>query len=345
MEKKFNDFTGYKGLSAARILSIYKETDTLIKSHEEDLLKSEGSKGGKVIGHTKSGKPIYESHDHPSHKEFTAADHEDAYHLHNHIAPARYGKPDNDKEKHNWDQADKHYRSSEVKGEKESDEKEVEKAGYCVEDKMMKAFDDLGLNDIEKSEGSRGGKIIGHTKSGKAVYQSKHAEDYTDFDHRDHDDAAKLHYDSKEKRIKKEGEIARRDSDRKVGSHDDASKNMKHKVGDHVIDSEGRKGKVTHADGKEVAVEHDNGDISGYEHHQVKKFTDKKETSLEEELNAVKPKGNERQVAAEDDKKRSERAKQNKEDKKKLEKSEDSDLNKAFDVLGLTSSSGEEKKN
>jgi len=40
--------------------------------------KGEGSRGGKVIGHTKSGKPIYDKFSHPSHSSFTQADHKDA---------------------------------------------------------------------------------------------------------------------------------------------------------------------------------------------------------------------------------------------------------------------------
>ena len=39
----------------------------------------EGSRGGKVIGHTKSGKAIYDSHDHEDHKAFTKEDHEEAH--------------------------------------------------------------------------------------------------------------------------------------------------------------------------------------------------------------------------------------------------------------------------
>lgn len=38
----------------------------------------EGSRGGKIIGHTKSGKPIYSDHLHPSHASFTHDDHMDA---------------------------------------------------------------------------------------------------------------------------------------------------------------------------------------------------------------------------------------------------------------------------
>jgi hypothetical protein len=56
-------------------------TDEVVKSEEvveDDLEKGgEGSKGGKVIGHTKSGKPVYEKL-HPSYKKFTAEDHKDA---------------------------------------------------------------------------------------------------------------------------------------------------------------------------------------------------------------------------------------------------------------------------
>jgi hypothetical protein len=42
----------------------------------------EGSKGGKVIGHTKSGKPVYESPDHREHLVFSKQDHKDAAGIH-----------------------------------------------------------------------------------------------------------------------------------------------------------------------------------------------------------------------------------------------------------------------
>lgn len=38
----------------------------------------EGSRGGHVIGHTSSGKPIYQNHKHPSHADFSQKDHENA---------------------------------------------------------------------------------------------------------------------------------------------------------------------------------------------------------------------------------------------------------------------------
>ena len=59
---------------------------------EDFIEKAEGSKGGKVIGHTKSGKPIYENANHASHKDFTSNDHRDAKALH-------YGRADELREK------------------------------------------------------------------------------------------------------------------------------------------------------------------------------------------------------------------------------------------------------
>ena len=60
-----------------------QQNEKLLKSYGIDLEKSgEGSRGGKVIGHTKSGKPIYDTYQHKSHKGFTKEDHEDARNLH-----------------------------------------------------------------------------------------------------------------------------------------------------------------------------------------------------------------------------------------------------------------------
>jgi hypothetical protein len=50
----------------------------------EMMKAGEGSRGGKILGHTKSGKPIY-SHKYPKDKNyehFTAQDHKDAFHAH-----------------------------------------------------------------------------------------------------------------------------------------------------------------------------------------------------------------------------------------------------------------------
>jgi len=49
---------------------------------EKSFTQNEGSRGGKIIGHTRSGNPIYDTANHPSHVNFSAADHEDALRHH-----------------------------------------------------------------------------------------------------------------------------------------------------------------------------------------------------------------------------------------------------------------------
>lgn len=65
---------------------------------------------------------------------------------------------------------------------------------------ILKSFqqDSVQLPDLDtlrKAEGSRGGKVIGHTKSGKAVYAHKvaHHVDHKGWTSHDHSDASKLH--------------------------------------------------------------------------------------------------------------------------------------------------------
>ena len=54
-------------------------SEDLFEKAMDDLVKAEGARGGKVIGHTKSGKPIYyASANDLKHKEFSADDHKDA---------------------------------------------------------------------------------------------------------------------------------------------------------------------------------------------------------------------------------------------------------------------------
>ena len=55
--------------------------DDLIKAGEE----GEGSRGGKIVGHTSGGKPIYSSAGNRNHKGFTKKEHNEAYHVHSRI--------------------------------------------------------------------------------------------------------------------------------------------------------------------------------------------------------------------------------------------------------------------
>lgn len=142
-------------------------------------------------------------------------------------------------------------------------------------------------NDLIKAEGSRGGKIIGHTKSGKPIYAQKKAFEYKDFSKQDHKDAAAEHHSISNAGKSGKGYAPHhaevRNSHLEASKKDNKPKTTEkesHKVGDKVVDKEGKKGKITHADDKEVAVEHDNGDVTGYKHHEVKKQenTEKAET-------------------------------------------------------------------
>ncbi len=68
--------------------------------------------------------------------------------------------------------------------------------GILTKEIHDKAVEQLNNLIKAKGEGSRGGKIIGHTKSGKPVYQTKgasHEESYGKFTAQDHKDAANLH--------------------------------------------------------------------------------------------------------------------------------------------------------
>ncbi len=67
--------------------------------------------------------------------------------------------------------------------------------GIIDSDLHKKATEQLSSLMKAKGEGSRGGHVIGHTKSGKPVYADKKADhkDYKNFTSQDHKDAAELH--------------------------------------------------------------------------------------------------------------------------------------------------------
>lgn len=74
---KMKNLTGEDNINKS-ILNSFGVKDEV--EDDDDMKKShgEGSKGGKVIGHTRSGKPIYKDFHHEGHKDFTAEDHDDA---------------------------------------------------------------------------------------------------------------------------------------------------------------------------------------------------------------------------------------------------------------------------
>lgn len=89
---------------------LYGIIKSMVKSAE-----GEGSRGGVVIGHTRSGKPIYQnSSKHPSFKEFSKEDHEDAKAKHKELSE-KFKKdkeegrvPDYREHNHHHREADEH---------------------------------------------------------------------------------------------------------------------------------------------------------------------------------------------------------------------------------------------
>jgi 8-oxo-dGTP pyrophosphatase MutT (NUDIX family) len=79
-----------KGEGFDQALELAKGTDTEVL--EEIVKGGEGSKGGKIIGHTKSGKPIYESGAGSHHKDFSAEEHEEAAQFHDQAASISSGE-------------------------------------------------------------------------------------------------------------------------------------------------------------------------------------------------------------------------------------------------------------
>lgn len=53
-----------------------------IEELEKRLATEIGPRGGKIIGKTKTGKPIYDTGEHPAHQTFNAQDHNDAADVH-----------------------------------------------------------------------------------------------------------------------------------------------------------------------------------------------------------------------------------------------------------------------
>lgn len=159
----------------------------------DSLVKAEGSRGGKIIGHTTSGKPIYDSVNHPDHKKFTGADHNDAAEK-NHqmgtnvnknrgpgLAAATYFERAR-KHKAKWREAASSKGGSDKPGRKMHDSGDHDDYEVFKGEELQKG-----------GEGSHGGKVIGHTKSGKAIYENANHSKHKDFTVEDHDEAIEAH--------------------------------------------------------------------------------------------------------------------------------------------------------
>lgn len=132
----------------------------------------EGSRGGKVIGHTSSGKPIYQNADHSSHSKFTLKDHKEAAGFHE------------EKRKFWIERAILH------KSGKSADFARVESAKHNRQ-KALHIAKITGLK-VDAGEGSKGGHVVGHTTSGKPIYQDFKHISHRGFTEKEHHEAHKL---------------------------------------------------------------------------------------------------------------------------------------------------------
>lgn len=166
MDNKYVFGQGSLVNKAARILGSYKEGDVIKKSLENDIEKSEGSRGGKVIGHTKSGKPVYANSKHPSHKDFSEEDHENARHIHmNEEHTGRNMQERDEAAADHGREADKlkgRYKGD--KGQKEDTKEAHEKRGFDEskgdEDVTGKSEKIKKSSDIEKGGIGSGRKLV-----------------------------------------------------------------------------------------------------------------------------------------------------------------------------------------
>jgi hypothetical protein len=171
----------------------------------------EGSKGGNVIGHTASGKPIYDRSNHAGHKDFTAADHGDAFDLQDRRATSTR-LPGNEQERAG--RAASYHEGRQSSMEDESKYGPVKGIGGAVRS-LNKGF----------GEGSKGGQVVGHTRSGKPIYDRHDHQAHTVFDADEHDDAADAHSARLDKRgstlSKEDRTQAAKARDKHWGSADD----------------------------------------------------------------------------------------------------------------------------
>jgi hypothetical protein len=170
--------------------------EMLMASEKAPMKKSEGARGGHVIGHTKSGKPIYASGDGQSYwKTFNSDEHLTAAAIHAKEADkykknvneirAKYKEneapmSDQDQRLHsyNWNKWDHHHHEAQ----------QHQEIGRVLRDR-----EERKKKTLEKSKGARGGHVIGYTQSGKPIYEAANHSSHKDFSKKDHADALQAH--------------------------------------------------------------------------------------------------------------------------------------------------------
>ena len=142
----------------------------------------EGTRGGRIIGHTQSGKPVYAGRRRKdnikggSEDEYSRQDHLDAADHHSKVAQDYLSR--GRRAVRNNLNSDTHFQSA-------------------SKHNILAHYHRKQSASVEKSggEGSRGGHIIGHTKTGKAIYAAipsyPHGQTFHGWSHEDHMDASR----------------------------------------------------------------------------------------------------------------------------------------------------------
>jgi len=175
-----------------------------VKKGEEDLLEKfvggPGSRGGKIIGYTKSGKPIYEDKT-TLHKNFTPEDHLEAADLHEHL------KAQSLKAKENLDHkisnlpdhklfTDEHQKLSNQESDAYHNVKKHEagRAFHLKEGLKSNYINKANEDDFKGDDGwGNNSVVLGRTKSKKEIFNNANSFKHKDFEQEDHKDAYTIH--------------------------------------------------------------------------------------------------------------------------------------------------------
>jgi 8-oxo-dGTP diphosphatase len=172
-----------------------------LRAKEKEIQKGgEGSKGGEVIGHTASGKPIYTNENHSAHKGFNKQEKEEAgyhrekYHIERQLFESHFG---HDTGGENIERKKRRKELIKKIGSfKKSEDDEISSPDEALE--IIKAGFDQGIvtedeyfQSLEKGGVGSGRKPIGFTRSGKEIYD--HKDEVKQYDGNDHADAFRVH--------------------------------------------------------------------------------------------------------------------------------------------------------
>ena len=247
-----------KGTPAHRLMA--KKATIVFDQSQRFVVKGggEGSRGGNVIGHTSSGKPIYEHTPgkaegfHKRHAGWSKEDHAEAAAKHRGRSDGHtrvyqgtsHRTEDSRRESnHSWHMSK--YHNSMTQAHMAAARPKNPHEGVKLHTDNAHSHHSEASEYTKKSlvkgggEGSRGGKVVGHTSSGKPIYQSHQHNDihgqkpahaarhgnfdrhYADYKSGDHIDAQHHHLEHSRKHHEAAEDLA------KEGKHDEASEHTK----------------------------------------------------------------------------------------------------------------------